>query len=242
MAWIVFGGKNITDWRKTHCEIGNFDHNEPRILFATTGTKGCSEGLTFLKTERVAVMSGFQQLRRAGVLVAVGVLFLSRIGGPLPKAQAAIVVDAAFTNINQIKSATNNPYFGAGFTLNAAAFNITDDSLATANGGGTLNGITFQDVVLSAALSSTGNTVNARLSGVTADYSFPEGGSSYIRDMTTAGIAPGHGSNWQTAANVAGSDTYFNSGAGNVDTLTLHGLAPNDPVYIQIARRPGWLG
>ena len=59
--------------------------------------------------------------------------------------------------------------------------------------------------------------------------------------MTSTVISPGYGSNWQTAINVAESDVYFGSGSAPADTLTLHDLTPNDPVYIQlIGGQEGW--
>ena len=61
------------------------------------------------------------------------------------RAWAALVVDDPLADTGQIRSATNNPYFGPGSTANLGAVNI---SYNTPAGNATLNGIAFHDLDL----------------------------------------------------------------------------------------------
>ena len=188
---------------------------------------------------------------RAGRWLAAVMLFAGAVSLSAGIAHAAIIVDTAFTNINQIESAANNPYFGPGTTLDAAAFNVTygtsgiNGNNGGAAAGGTLNGIGFQDLDLSVAQSGTGISVANALPGVTADYDFPALEDFTPRNLTSTVLAPGSGPDWQTAMNVTESNWYFSQDPTDhpSPSLTIYGLTPNEPVYVQmIGGQQGWNG
>ncbi|MEI7899091.1 MAG: Ig-like domain repeat protein [bacterium] len=161
-------------------------------------------------------------------------------------AQAAKIADALFTNTVQICSAANNPYFGAGLTENVAALNLTyyintgitpssnQEGNSGAYAGGTLNGIGWHNILLGGSYgTATGVTVSNALTGVTMDYSLTIRGN---RLMSKAVIT---GADSNVAYNVSAANYYYNG--GDTTTITLHGLAPNNAVYVQlIGGEHGW--
>ena len=152
---------------------------------------------------------------------------------------AGTPIDAYLTDSRQIRSAANNPPFGAGLTQDVAALNVTyyqntgispgqnQEGAYGAFAGGTLNGIGFHNILLGNDSGvHTGDTVANGLAGVTMDYSL-SGGS--MRNMNYTVIT---GPDAAVAYHVSASN-WFRSGA-DTTTLTLHGLTPNNAVYVQL--------
>lgn len=159
---------------------------------------------------------------------------------------AGTPIDTYLTDTRQIRSAANNPPFGAGLTENVAALNVTwhvntgispgqdQEGGYGAYAGGTLNGIGFHNILLGNDSGvHTGDTVANALAGVTMDYSL-SGGSR--RNMNYTVIS---GPDAAVAYNVSASN-WFRAGA-DTTTITLHGLTPNNAVYVQlIGGEHGW--
>ena len=174
-------------------------------------------------------------IRRRIALTALA--FTLAVSGTAP------AVDAYLTATSQIRSASNNPPFGAGLTQNVAAVNLTWYSpLNMAFGvdrenphgklaGGTLNGIAFHDILLgNGADAATGVGVANALAGVTMDYTLTGG----INRNFPAAIYTG------TDAAVL-----YNISATNVcrdihSLVTFHGLTPNNNVYVQLIGGNMW--
>jgi len=190
------------------------------------------------------IMPPPKSLRRflTGIAPALAVFALAVTG----TARADKIIDALFTDTSQICSAANTPYFGA-LTQNVAAVNLTYYSNTGINSsqnqegnygayaGGTLNGIGFHNILLGGSYSgtATGVTVANALPGVTMDYSLSGGG---CRLMNKAVIT---GPDAAVAYNVSASN-WYRAGA-DTTTITLHGLAPNNAVYVQlIGGEHGW--
>ena len=179
------------------------------------------------------------------------VVMLGLVLGLAAPAPAALVVDQALTDINQIRSATNNPYFGAGDTQDVAAINLTwtlsGPINATSGGaaaGGTLQGIGFHDIDLSVAAlrSGTGVTVANGLSGVTMDYQFAVTSDFAPRNLISTTLA-GSDPDLTVAYNVAKTNHYISTGNHRPNILTLHGLGPYQPLYVQlIGGQHAWSG
>lgn len=173
------------------------------------------------------------------------VVFLTLPGA----ARAALLVDAALTDISQVRTAANNPFFGAGATLDVAAINLTwglsgpiSDASGGAAAGGTLHGIGFHDIDLIAARSGTGVIVANGLSGVTMDYQFAVTTDFTPRNLTSTTLT-GSGSDLTVAYNVAKTNHYVSTSNHRPNILTLHGLGRYQPLYVQlIGGQHGWGG
>ena len=189
------------------------------------------------------VMQPPKPLRRmlTGLAPALAVFALAATGTAL----ADKITDESFTDTSQIRSATNNPYFGA-LTENVAALNVTwyqntgiapgqdQEAGYGAYAGGTLNGIGFHNILLGTGSAvHTGDPVDNALAGVTMDYNL-DGGS--VRNMNYTVIT---GTDAAVAYNVSASN-WYRAGA-DITTITLHGLTPNNDVYVQlIGGEHGW--
>ena len=173
------------------------------------------------------------------VLGTLGLLVSSAIAD---RGLAALLVDQAFTDINQIRCAANNPFFGSGTTQDVAAVNLTwglSGSILDASGGaaagGTLQGIGFHDINLSLADSRSGTSVMVAngLPGVTMDYQFAVTGDYAPRNLTSTVLAGG-GPDLTVAYNVAKTNHYISTSNHRPNLLTLHGLGPYQPLYVQM--------
>ena len=151
--------------------------------------------------------------------------------------------DAYLTNTSQIRSASNNPAFGAGLTQNAAAVNLTwytplDMAFGAdregAHGklaGATLNGIAFHDILLgNAADTASGIPVANALAGVTMDYTLTGG----INRNFPAAIYTG------TDAAVLYNISATNACRDIHSLVTFHGLTPSNNVYVQLIGGNMW--
>ena len=168
---------------------------------------------------------------------------LAILASALAVSGTALAVDAYLTDTSQIRSASNNPPFGAGLTQNVAAVNLTWYApLTMAFGvdrenphgklaGGTLNGIAFHDILLgNGADTATGVTVANALAGVTMDHTL------------TGGINRNFPAAIYTGTNAA---VLYNISATNVcrdihSVVTFHGLTPNNNVYVQLIGGNMW--
>lgn len=155
---------------------------------------------------------------------------------------AALEVDAAFTDIGQIRSAANNPFFGAGNTHDVAALNLTWGLSGPISGvsggaaaGGTLNGIGFHDVDLSDAGLRSGNEVpvTGALPGVTMDYQFGLTSDPAPRNLTSTTLT-GSEPDLTVAYNVATTNHYVSASNHRPNIVTFSGLGPYQPVYVQM--------
>ena len=170
--------------------------------------------------------------KRLLVLVAVTVM-ASQIG------YGALIVDAALTDTSQIRSATNNPYFGAA-TSNLAAVNL---SYGTPVLGARVNGIGFHDLELNAnPRTGSGIPLVNSLSGTTFDFVF-DGNADMpgARNLTSVSLT---GTDAATANQVALGNRYISATLNHRPNLmTFHTLFPNAPVYVQmIGGQHGWNG
>jgi hypothetical protein len=181
-----------------------------------------------------------------------GVLALVLLAAPAGTATAALLVDAALTDTSQIRSATNNPFFGAGNTQDVAAINLTwtvtgpiQSTSGGAAAGGTLQGIGFHDIDLSVTgqRSGTGVSVINGLSGVTMDYQFAVSSDFAPRNLTSTTLT-GSGPDLTVAYNVAKTNHYISSGTNHrPNIVTLHGLGSYQPLYVQlIGGQHSWNG
>ena len=170
-------------------------------------------------------------------------ILLAALAFTLAVSGTAPAVDAYLTATSQIRSASNNPPFGAGLTQNAAAVNLTwyapldmafgADREGTHGklAGGTLNGIAFHDILLgNGADAATGVSVANAMAGVTMDYTLTSGMNRNF-----------------PAATYTGTDAavLYNISATNVcrdshSVVTFHGLTPNNNVYVQLIGGNFW--
>jgi len=217
--------------------------SSPTTLQARPGLPGTA-ALATVSHDHPNVMPPPNPLRRllTGLATALAVFALAVTG----TARADKITDASFTDTSQIRSAANNPYFGAGLTENVAALNVTyyintgilpsydPEGAYGAYAGGTLNGIGFHNILLGSDSGvHVGDTVANALTGVTMDYSLSGGG----RRLMNKAVITGTDSN--VAYNVSAANWF--RGATDTTTITLHGLAPNNAVYVQlIGGEHGW--
>ena len=164
-------------------------------------------------------------------------LALATLAFTLAASGTVQAVDAYLTTTSQIRSASNNPYFGAGLTQNTAAVNLTWYGPLTMafgvdrenpNGklaGGTLNGIGFHDILLgNGADTATGVAVSNALTGVTVDYTLSGG----INRNFPAAIYTG--TDAAVLYNISATNVCRNSHS----VITFHGLTPNNNLYVQL--------
>ena len=159
-------------------------------------------------------------------------------------AHAAIieVTDEKWTTTTQIRSLTNNPYFGAN-TEHVAAVNFLNSvgTLAGSSGGalagGTLNGIAFYDSVGPTAVSDVSHASFA--TGITYDHS----GFTAARNLLSTSITGTDA----TVANNVGQSSIWQDIDPTPWTLDFHNLTPGESVYVQVwggveTTGAGWLG
>lgn len=165
-------------------------------------------------------------------------------------APAAEQVDTPLTDTSQIRTATNNPFFGSGLTQNLAGVNFHYS--ADANGGGingvvpsgaTVNGVGFDNIDMVGANPPTGPfTLTANAPGVTLTQNMPWAGVDNSNRNQTADLT---GPDDATAEMVTNEMFYI----GPVTcchpsaSLTFSGLGANAPLYVQvIGGDQGWAG
>jgi len=179
--------------------------------------------------------------------VMMGLLALAVFLGCTSNAVAVLLVDQALTDTSQILSATNSPFFGAGNTLNLAAVNI---SYSTPVGSGTVNGIGFYDLELGTN-PRTGNGIPLNLSppeglaGTTLDFNFDgDADMPGPRNLTSTVITGSPPADVAALTTVATGNRYISATTNHrPNILTLHGLGPYQPLYVQlIGGQHNWNG
>ena len=150
----------------------------------------------------------------------------------------ATIVDTAISNTSQIRSATNNPYFGAGNTANLVGLNLMFTHPIP--GGSSLNGVLFDNINMGTPPTGTVN-VTANQSGVTLTVGTPGARDNSARSLSYSGAG---GANATVLNNLLQDITYLASGGGNLlDIFSLSGLGASRNVYVQlIGGDSGWNG
>lgn len=168
-------------------------------------------------------------------LMAAGIVL-----GDLGAASATEIVDAALTNVSQIRSQSNSPYFGALNTQNTAAVNLSYATPA----GWPINGIGFHDLDINTAMTGSGVALTTGLPGVTLDYNFTSNVTHPgNRGLTNANIGGSDPFESAAANNLVTDNRYINATEHQPNILTFHGLTGNNPVYVQfIGGQHGWNG
>jgi hypothetical protein len=155
----------------------------------------------------------------------------------------AVIVDANLTSTTQIRTATNNPVFGAGDTLNMAGVNFYFTNTVAA--GSSLNGVFFDNVSMgppSGGPPVAPVNLAANGPGVTLTVSTPGTRYNEVRNQTISATGPD-----AAVLNQMARDITFVSHPSLVfnllDSFHFTGLGANRNLYVQIiGGDQGWFG
>jgi MYXO-CTERM domain-containing protein len=172
--------------------------------------------------------------------LASGVGFVAPAGNS--QSRAAEQVDATLTDTSQIRTAANNPFFGAGTTENVAGVNFFYPAGGVA-AGATVNGVGFDNIDMSGTNPASGPfTLTQNRPGVTLTQNMPWGGvDNGERNQDAMLTGPD-----AATANAVAAEMFYVGFVGcchESASLTFAGLDPNQNLYVQvIGGDQGWNG